>query len=206
MNSTNSHALAERTATQVPNNHNGSNQAVAPLPIRRRLPDERASRTHRFNIAGHDVYLTVGMFPDGGIGELFIVTAKEGSTVSGLVNSFAQVVSIALQYGVPLSVLCDKFTGIRFEPSGFTGNQEIPLATSIMDYIFRWLRLRFLGKSNAPSSNALVGSTVGMTLPTHDFETVEVCDGPACKICGSLTRRNGSCFACTNCGATTGCG
>ena len=109
-----------------------------------RLPDERASITHKFSIAGHDGYITVGLYKDGTPGELFIRMAKEGSTVSGLMDSFATAVSVALQHGVPLKLLCDKFAHTRFEPSGFTGNQNIPIAKSIMDYIFRWLELRFV--------------------------------------------------------------
>ena len=209
MNTTNSHAaLAAYEETPSPAN-DSTHKALASRAVRRRLPDERASRTQRFNIAGHKGYVTVGMFPDGGVGEIFITMAKEGSTVSGLVNSFAQVVSIALQYGVPLPVLCDRFTGIRFEPAGFTGNQEIPIATSIMDYIFRWLRLRFIDKSEATSSTIVIQPS--LELPIEDDESsgselAAVDDGPPCKSCGSLTRRNGSCFACVNCGATTGCG
>ena len=195
--------------TPSPANNNANRNALASRAVRRRLPDERASRTQRFTIAGHKGYVTVSMFPDGGVGEIFITMAKEGSTVSGLVNSFAQVVSVALQYGVPLPVLCDKFTGIRFEPAGFTGNPEIPIATSIMDYIFRWLRLRFIDKSEAPSSALVIQPSPA--LPINDDESsatglAAIDDGPACKSCGSLTRRNGSCFACNNCGATTGCG
>jgi ribonucleoside-diphosphate reductase alpha chain len=149
------------------------------------------------------------MFPDGGVGEIFITMAKEGSTVSGLVNSFAQVVSIALQYGVPLTVLCDKFTGIRFEPSGFTGNQEIPIATSIMDYIFRWLRLRFVDSPESTSSTVVIQPPLTAVLPADEQSEngqPQVNDGPPCRSCGSLTRRHGACFACTNCGTTTGCG
>lgn len=208
MNSTTSNGLRAYPA-QVPAEPNGHNQAVASRAVRRRLPDERASQTHRFNIAGHKGYVTVGMFPDGGVGELFITIAKEGSTVSGLMNSFAQVVSIALQYEVPLAVLCDKFTGIRFEPSGFTGNQEIPIATSIMDYIFRWLRLRFIDNLEPTSSTVLVHSPFAAISPADqqsEGEQAQVNDGPLCRSCGSLTRRNGACFACTNCGSTTGCG
>src|SRR5215467_7701960 len=129
-----------------------NNGAVRSRAIRQRLPDERRSITHRFSVAGHKGYITVGMYPSGEPGELFIVMAKEGSTVSGFVSSFAQVVSVTLQYGVPLEVLCEKFVHTRFEPSGFTGNPEIPLATSIMDYIFQWLKLRFLGKPTLSAS------------------------------------------------------
>ena len=119
-------------------------QAEAALPHRRRLPAERSAVTHRFDIAGHEGYITVGLYADGQPGEIFLKMAKEGSTVSGLMDSFATTVSVALQYGVPLRDLVNKFAHVRFEPSGFTGNQEIPIAKSIVDYIFRWLGSRFL--------------------------------------------------------------
>ena len=119
-------------------------QAEAALPHRRRLPAERSAVTHKFDISGHEGYITVGLYPDGQPGEIFLKMAKEGSTVSGLMDSFATTVSVALQYGVPLKDLVNKFAHVRFEPSGFTGNQEIPIAKSIIDYIFRWLGSRFL--------------------------------------------------------------
>jgi ribonucleoside-diphosphate reductase alpha chain len=119
-------------------------QAEAAKPHRRRLPSERTAVTHKFDIAGHEGYITVGLYPDGQPGEIFLKMAKEGSTVSGLMDSFATTVSVALQYGVPLRDLVNKFAHVRFEPSGFTGNQEIPIAKSIVDYIFRWLGSRFL--------------------------------------------------------------
>jgi ribonucleoside-diphosphate reductase alpha chain len=112
--------------------------------VRHRLPEERASLTHKFGIAGHEGYITVGLYPNGQPGEIFIKMAKEGSTVSGLMDSFATATSLALQHGVPLKVLCEKFAHSRFEPSGWTGNEHIGYAKSIMDYIFRWLQLRFL--------------------------------------------------------------
>jgi ribonucleoside-diphosphate reductase alpha chain len=121
-----------------------------PLARRHRLPGERASITHKFNIAGHEGYITVGMYKDGAPGELFIRMAKEGSTVSGLMDAFALAVSLALQHGVPLRLLCEKFTHTRFEPSGFTGNPEIPIAKSLMDYIFRWLEIRFVQGQQFP--------------------------------------------------------
>jgi ribonucleoside-diphosphate reductase alpha chain len=181
---------------------------VRPPAVRCRLPDERRSTTHRFSVAGHKGYLTVGMYPNGEPGELFIVMAKEGSTVSGLVSSFAQVVSVALQYGVPLEVLCEKFVHTRFEPSGFTGNPEVPMATSIMDYIFQWLRLRFLGKPVLPASTQHALSPSLTTIPVDPLvqEAAESSDAPLCCHCGSLTKRNGSCFSCVNCGESTGCG
>src|SRR5664279_1563185 len=112
--------------------------------VRRRLPDERRALTHHFSIAGQDGYLTVGVYEDGLPGEIFITLAKQGSTISGLMDSFATAVSLALQHGVPLRLLVDKFSRMRFEPSGFTGNPEIPRATSVMDYLFRWLGAKFL--------------------------------------------------------------
>jgi ribonucleoside-diphosphate reductase alpha chain len=102
------------------------------------------SITHKFNVGGHEGYITVGLYRDGSPGELFITMAKEGSTVSGLMDSFACAVSLALQHGVPLKLLCEKFAHTRFEPSGWTNNADIGFAKSIMDYIFRWLQLRFL--------------------------------------------------------------
>ena len=115
-----------------------------PRAIRHRLPEERASVTHKFSIAGHEGYITVGLYPTGQPGEIFIRMAKEGSTVSGLMDAFATSISLALQHGVPLKVLCEKFAHTRFEPSGWTGNEQIGYAKSLMDYIFRWLHLRFL--------------------------------------------------------------
>ena len=119
-------------------------QIEAALPHRRRLPAERSAVTHKFDIAGHEGYITVGLYPDGQPGEIFLKMAKEGSTVSGLMDTLATTISVALQYGVPLKDLVNKFAHVRFEPSGFTGNQEIPIAKSIVDYIFRWLGSRFL--------------------------------------------------------------
>jgi ribonucleoside-diphosphate reductase alpha chain len=119
-------------------------ESAPPRAVRHRLPGERASITHKFALAGHEGYITVGLYKDGTPGEMFIRMAKEGSTVSGLMDSFATAVSLSLQHGVPVKLLCEKFQHTRFEPSGFTGNPEIPIAKSIMDYIFRWLELRFV--------------------------------------------------------------
>jgi len=118
--------------------------AAPPKAQRHRLPNERLSITHKFSVGGHEGYLTVGLYKDGMPGELFITMAKEGSTVSGLMDSFACAVSLALQHGVPLKLMCEKFSHTRFEPSGWSHNQDIGFAKSIMDYIFRWLQLRFL--------------------------------------------------------------
>ncbi|MFQ5599042.1 MAG: vitamin B12-dependent ribonucleotide reductase [Candidatus Krumholzibacteriia bacterium] len=121
-----------------------SDRADAPKATRRRLPDERRAITHKFSIDGHEGYITVGMYPNGKPGEIFIVMAKSGSVVSGLMDSFATSTSIALQYGVPLEALVRKFVHLRFEPAGRTNNPQIPMAKSIMDYIFRWMALKFL--------------------------------------------------------------
>jgi ribonucleoside-diphosphate reductase alpha chain len=117
---------------------------IVERPTRRKLPDERPSITHKFDIAGHEGYITVGLFEDGQPGEIFLTMAKEGSTISGFADAFAQAISYALQYGVPLQVLVDKFSHARFEPSGMTKNPEIRFAKSIVDYIFRWLATKFL--------------------------------------------------------------
>jgi ribonucleoside-diphosphate reductase alpha chain len=141
-------------------------QAEAALPHRRRLPSERTAVTHKFEIAGHEGYITVGLYPDGQPGEIFLKMAKEGSTVSGLMDSFATTVSVALQYGVPLRDLVNKFAHVRFEPSGFTGNQEIPIAKSIVDYIFRWLGSRFLSTDDKAMLGLIDRSAIVDEAPT----------------------------------------
>jgi ribonucleoside-diphosphate reductase alpha chain len=132
-----------------------------PRAVRHRLPDERASLTHKFSIGGHEGYITVGLYPKGQPGEIFIKMAKEGSTVSGLMDSFATATSLALQHGVPLKVLCEKFAHSRFEPSGWTGSETLGYAKSIMDYLFRWLELRFLSGVQLPLFAGLQGGTGG---------------------------------------------
>ncbi len=117
-------------------------------PLRRRLPDERASITHKFNVGGHEGYLTIGMYEDGTPGEIFLRMAKEGSTISGLMDSFATAISLALQYGVPLRDLVNKFSHLRFEPAGFTTNRDIPMAKSLVDYVFRYMASKFLSKDD----------------------------------------------------------
>ena len=192
-------------------------------PLRRRLPDERQSITHKFSIAGHEGYITVGMFEDGMPGEVFITMSKEGSTISGMMDSFATSISIALQYGVPLKVLVDKFSHARFEPSGFTNNPEIPIAKSISDYIFRWLGLKFLTKDDAPTTGTITptvpepstqpklrkqDSSQRITSALERNEKVVFqtqADAPPCHECGSIMIRSGSCYKCLQCGATSGC-
>jgi ribonucleoside-diphosphate reductase alpha chain len=199
-----------------------------PKPYRRKLPDERRAVTHKFSVGAHEGYLTVGLYEDGQPGEIFITMAKEGSTVSGLMDSFATAVSLALQYGVPLKVLCDKFSHMRFEPSGWTNNPEIRYAKSIMDYIFRWMAYKFLPKDARPQEDASVaslngtevekaaglaaqftqaaGGVAGAEVGQPGLAGVEHSeDAPSCSDCGAIMVRNGSCYKCLNCGATSGC-
>ncbi|MEO8744362.1 MAG: vitamin B12-dependent ribonucleotide reductase [Candidatus Dormiibacterota bacterium] len=203
--------------------------------MRRKLPDERKAVTHKFDIQGHEGYLTVGMFDDGTPGELFVTMAKEGSTISGLMDAFATQTSYALQFGVPLKFMVDKFSHMRFEPSGFTKNKEIPIAKSIVDYIFRWMASHFMpleeqdeagiirrepaagGPAPASTATAAPEPGVGPTelkviaAPTTNGNggvqkiAFVNTDAPACPDCGAITVRSGSCYKCLNCGATTGC-
>jgi ribonucleoside-diphosphate reductase alpha chain len=129
---------------------------VGPAAVRRKLPDERESITHKFSIGGHEGYITVGKYEDGAPGEIFITMAKEGSTISGLMDSFATMTSLSLQHGVPLQLLVDKFTHTRFEPSGFTKNPEIPMAKSVMDYIFKWLAIKFLPREEQAAAGVIL--------------------------------------------------
>lgn len=191
-------------------------------PIRRRLPDTRRAITHHFTImtqdgSVHDGYITVGMYEDGSPGEIFVTVAKEGSTISGLMDAFATAISIALQYGVPLEVLVRKFSHMRFEPSGVTTNPEIRVAKSLVDYIFRWLASQFLDAETqaqlgvlTPQARARLAAEA--PLPEDRKETfgardtyINQADAPACPDCGAIMVRNGSCYRCFNCGGTTGC-
>jgi ribonucleoside-diphosphate reductase alpha chain len=194
---------AEKKAAAAP----PAQEKVVYRPVRRKLPDERRSITHKFSIGGHEGYITVGMYDDGSPGEIFITMAKEGSTISGLMDAFATAVSFNLQYGVPLKFLVDKFAHVRFEPSGWTGNQQIPYAKSIMDYIFRWLGAKFLSAEYAVSE-AGETATLRPTEPDPQqnlpFAPVAA-DAPLCAECGSIMTRNGSCYKCGNCGGTSGC-
>jgi ribonucleoside-diphosphate reductase alpha chain len=189
-------------------------------PIRRKLPDERHAITHKFDIQGHEGYITVGLFEDGQPGEIFLVMAKEGSTISGFADAFAQAISYALQYGVPLQALVDKFSHVRFEPSGMTKNPEIRFAKSIVDYIFRWMATKFMSAEAQfhagvngreleetaspveqlplPSQAAAAKSTAYSTIQNQE-------DAPPCSTCGSIMIRSGACYKCSNCGNTSGC-
>jgi ribonucleoside-diphosphate reductase alpha chain len=205
--------------------------ATAPVvagPARRRLPDERMSLTHKFDIAGHEGYITVGLYEDGQPGELFLVMAKEGSTISGFADAFAQAISYALQYGVPLQDLVDKFSHVRFEPSGMTKNPDVRFAKSIVDYIFRWMATKFLsadaqfrvGVNNreevvttpeqlpldvAAAAGASATAVIA-SAKTSSFAAMQNQeDAPPCSTCGSIMVRSGSCYKCSNCGTTSGC-
>ena len=223
--------------TQPLNTSSGSSVETSPAvkemtqPVRHKLPDERDAITHKFDIAGHEGYITVGLFEDGSPGEIFLVMAKEGSTISGFADAFAQAVSYALQYGVPLQVLVDKFSHVRFEPSGLTKNPDVRLAKSIVDYIFRWLATKFLSPEaqyragvNVRGGHAEVDKEVEqLTLSGPEPESRESTspesakarvtpyaiqndeDAPPCSTCGSIMIRNGACYKCVNCGATSGC-
>jgi ribonucleoside-diphosphate reductase alpha chain len=211
------------------------NLDAPPRAVRHKLKEERMSVTHKFNIGGHEGYIIVGLYPDGEPGEIFIKMAKEGSTVSGLMDSFALAVSIALQHGVTLKLYCDKFAHTRFEPSGWSSNTDIGYAKSIMDYIFRWLQLRFLSGQQqllfdnlrpralsngtpAPEGVGDVnGSTPSLAPENRDLRPgsihaadalsgiVDMGDAPSCSFCGSIMTRNGSCYRCMSCGSTSGC-
>jgi ribonucleoside-diphosphate reductase alpha chain len=202
--------------------------AATPLKARRKLPDERAAITHKFDIAGHEGYITVGLFEDGQPGEIFLVMAKEGSTISGFADAFAQAISYALQYGVPLQDLVDKFSHVRFEPSGMTKNPDVRFAKSIVDYIFRWMAAKFLspeaqfraGVNNreetvtTPEQLPLDVAAAAGASPTaaiasramSSFAAIQNQeDAPPCSTCGSIMVRSGSCYKCANCGTTSGC-
>jgi ribonucleoside-diphosphate reductase alpha chain len=183
---------------------------------RRKLPDERSSITHKFSVGGHEGYLTVGKYEDGTPGEIFIKMAKEGSTLSGIMDAFALSVSIALQYGVPLRALVDKFCNSRFEPSGYTGNPEIRYAKSVVDYIGRWLGGKFISADYL--DHALEAAPAAVTAPVvapgiaraadpepsaRDRSALE--SAPLCSECGMRMTPNGSCYKCQNCGSTSGC-
>ncbi len=165
-----------------------------PRAVRHRLPAERASVTHKFSIAGHEGYITVGLYPTGQPGEIFIKMAKEGSTVSGLMDAFATSISLALQHGVPLRVLCEKFAHTRFEPSGWTGNEQIGYAKSLMDYIFRWLNLRFLSGEQltlfaglAPQAAPLPASPT--ILPETETEIEGISQGQLERLATEVARK-----------------
>ncbi|MBI2545250.1 MAG: vitamin B12-dependent ribonucleotide reductase [Candidatus Aenigmarchaeota archaeon] len=194
-------------------------------PLRKKLHAERRAIAHKFRVGNQEGYLHVGLFDDGTPGELFVSMAKQGSTLSGLMNGFAVTISIALQYGVPLKVLVNKFINTRFEPMGWTDSEEIPVAKSIVDYIFRWMALKFLTHQDLKDMGLTNGEAI--VVEGNKIEDVESGnqenakldlfvknkesdfdingDAPACPECGSLMVRAGTCFTCTSCGSTSGC-
>jgi ribonucleoside-diphosphate reductase alpha chain len=203
-------------------------------PVRKHLPDERRSLTHKFSVAGHEGYITVGFYEDGRPGEVFLRMSKEGSVISGLMDTIATMTSVALQYGMPLESLVEKFSHKRFEPSGYTNNKDIPIAKSIVDYVFRWLGLKFLPQSHlvedeslgdqlvdprqlhpyGGNSDAQDGYASAAIQPSGQREQLEAqekrvasmqSDAPPCHACGSIMVRNGTCYRCLNCGETSGC-
>ncbi len=201
-------------------------------PLRRKLPDERTAFTHKFSIAGHEGYLTIGLYEDGKPGEIFLRMAKEGSTISGLMDTIATMTSVSLQYGVPLKALVDKFSHTRFEPAGFTNNREIPMAKSLVDYVFRYLGNRYLESeivddldadpgAETESEDAESFEAIPLRTPERSQDAegepergavaggrdsfVNQADAPSCMDCGSIMIRNGACYKCPNCGSTSGC-
>jgi len=192
-------------------------------PIRWRLPATRASVTHKFSIEGHEGYLTAGLYEDGKPGEIWLTMAKEGSTLSGMMDAFATSISIALQYGVPLRDLVNKFSHMRFEPSGRTENSEIPVAQSIVDYIFRWMASEFLSEDEKEEFGVLSPAVKAKMMAAEYGQDVAAAspgqsnghnrrppgtqtDAPPCSNCGWIMTRAGACYRCDNCGTTSGCG
>jgi ribonucleoside-diphosphate reductase alpha chain len=189
---------------------------------REKMPVERASVTHKFSVGGHEGYITVGMYDDGRPGEIFIKMSKEGSTLSGVMDGLALTISLGLQYGVPLKVFVDKLVNTRFEPSGISANANIRFATSVLDYIARWLGGRFISaeylKLNGlpPAEGTVIAGTlmagavpmsvaprVNQSLSTSPRDAHE--GAPTCSECGMLMVPNGACYKCENCGSTSGC-
>ncbi len=163
--------------------------------FRKKLPETRQSFTHKFDVAGLEGYLIYGMYESGDLGEIFIWSEKQGTTVQGLMDGIATAVSLGLQYGVPLETFVDKFEGSKFEPAGITQNEDIRMAKSVLDYIFRWLKLNFIDEDDdeiqAPQAN-LARTKISF-------------DGPPCPRCQTITSRSGACYVCTQCGESTGC-
>jgi ribonucleoside-diphosphate reductase alpha chain len=192
---------------------------------REKMPVERASYTHKFSVGGHEGYITVGMYEDGRPGEIFIKMSKEGSTLSGVMDGLALTISLGLQYGVPLKVFVDKLLNTRFEPSGITGNANIRFATSVLDYIARWLGGKFISmdylklNGTTPAENNLLGrgsatAPAMAAMPAvppsaHEAPKSALRDAhegaPTCSECGMLMVPNGACYKCENCGSTSGC-
>jgi ribonucleotide reductase alpha subunit len=183
----------------IPVVHDRMMAPVVPVvPDRKRLPDERAAISHKFSVGGQEGYLHVGLYEDGQPGELFVTMSKEGSTISGLMDAFASIMSISLQYGVPLRVLVGKLRHTRYEPHGFTTSKEIRTASSITDYVAQWLERKFLVGLNLLSAECLNITEEKVGMP-------QAHGGPYCQQCGGATMQNGTCYVCVDCGESTGC-
>jgi ribonucleoside-diphosphate reductase alpha chain len=189
----------------------------SPRPVRHRLPATRTSLTHKFCIEGHEGYITAGSYEDGSPGEIFVTMAKEGSTLSGMLDAFATSISLTLQYGVPLRDMVNKFSHMRFEPSGRTENAEIPVAQSIVDYIFRWLASQFLSEEEKEEFGVLSPAVKAKLIAQEyappaaagnggSYNVGGQSDAPPCSNCGWIMVRCGTCYRCDNCGTTSGCG
>jgi len=188
---------------------------------REKMPYERASVTHKFSVSGHEGYITAGMYDDGRPGEVFIKMAKEGSTLSGVMDGLALTISLGLQYGVPLKVFVDKLLNTRFEPSGITANPNIRFVSSVLDYIARWLGGRFIssdylklnsGATHTENSGpavpapAMLSALASLPAPSATAKPTNAHEGaPTCSECGMLMVPNGACYKCENCGSTSGC-
>jgi ribonucleoside-diphosphate reductase alpha chain len=173
------------------------------IPVRTRLPDTRRAVTHKFRIGDHEGYMTVGMYDSGAPGELFVTMSKEGSTIGGLMDTVGCLTSIALQYGVDIATLADKFSHQRFEPSGWTGNPQIRSASSIIDYVFRWMAITFARPEpvKEPAAKSVEAPEPAPAAPAPQAAT----DCPPCARCGTIMERSGRCHRCPNCGDTSGC-
>ncbi len=224
--------LPVEVAIDEPSGDGQASLGISLQSTRKRLPDERPSITHKFSVGGHEGYIHVGLYPETRKpGEVFITMSKQGSTISGMMDAFATAVSVALQWGVPLEDLVKKFTHTRFEPAGFTSNAEVRQCTSVIDYIFKWLDLKFnkekieIDLSDVPE-DFWDGSETTSTRPGEPYvtvpyekmtngttvrepiakEVVHTGDAPPCSVCGTITQRAGSCYTCPSCGNSTGCG
>jgi ribonucleoside-diphosphate reductase alpha chain len=196
-------------------------------PVRRRLPMSRPSTTTSYQVGDAEGYITAGSYPDDGLGEIFLKTSKQGSTLSGVMDAFAIAVSIGLQYGVPLETYVSKFINMKFEPSGMTNDPDIRFASSLVDYVFRRLALDYLpeDKREALGIRSIEERTVAAKLeveakteppaevqaptpeliPITEKQTAKILDAPLCYQCGSKMQPAGSCYVCSSCGSTSGC-
>src|SRR6266436_3091173 len=212
--------IAEVTVLPVTTEAEPVQRELFPRTQREKMPVERDSVTHKFSVGGHEGYITVGKYDDGRVGEVFIKMAKEGSTLSGIMDGFALTMSLGLQYGVPLKVFVDKLLNTRFEPSGITANPNIRFVSSVLDYIARWLGGRFISSDYLKLNGEALASPIAATVPAPAIlaaltslpagvaapKLTNAHEGaPTCSECGMLMVPNGACYKCENCGSTSGC-